>query len=188
MEMIAQIIGIFTLITVVLGLLAKEKSVTLVWFIISNLSLIATFFLLGRFLGSILIFVATIRFFVFYIFEKKNWKKSYFVLIFFEIAFVVISILFWQGYQDALILAALCLLTFAVWQDNKKIFQICYIISIVLNTTYNTMVGAYSSNLTEVVLMTTVIVALVKQNKQRKIQAETLKSDFDEKASDIEKQ
>ena len=68
---IAQVISVLTILTTVLGLLSKEKEKIMFWFFLSNITLLITYFLLGRMLGSVLVAGAAIRTIIYYYYSKK---------------------------------------------------------------------------------------------------------------------
>ena len=65
---IAQIVSVITIITTVLALFQKEKFKTMILFTISNISMMATYSLLGRWLSLILVGIASVRTFIYYLY------------------------------------------------------------------------------------------------------------------------
>ena len=70
--LIAQIIGCFTVISTIIGLFQKEKFKTMILFTISNISMMATYSLLGRWLSLILVGIASVRTFIYYLYAVKK--------------------------------------------------------------------------------------------------------------------
>lgn len=150
---IAQVISVLTILTTVLGLLSKEKEKIMFWFFLSNITLLITYFLLGRMLGSVLVAGAAIRTIIYYYYSKKNIKPSLLVLILFQVYFVVISVIMWKDFIDIFMLINLCMLTFTTWQNNMKILRGSYILSSMLLICYNILVGAYINIFLELIFI-----------------------------------
>ena len=140
---IAQIVSVITIITTVLALFQKEKFKTMILFTISNLSMMATYSLLGRWLSLILVGIASVRTFIYYLYAVKNLKPNYIVMVAFEVVLVIVSILLWEDYLDLLMLINLCMLTYMTWQDNMKLIRAGYVVSALLLITYDILVKAY---------------------------------------------
>ena len=166
---IAQIIGILTVITTAFGLFQKEKFKTMICFMVSNLTMMATYFFLDRWLSLILVGIAMVRTFVYYLYAVKNKNPNNIVFAGFEVALIIVAIILWKDYLDLLMLINLCLVTYTTWQDDMKILRIGYIVSSILLLTYDIMVQAYVSAISETILLISSIIAFVKYNVINKI-------------------
>lgn len=166
---IAQIISVVTIITTIFALFQKEKFRTLIWFTISNFSMMATYALLNRWLSLILVGIASIRTFIYYIYAYKNIKPNIWVMVVFEIALVLTSIILWKDYLDLFMLINLCMLTYTTWQDSMKILRMGYFISSILLITYNILVSAYVGSISEVILLISSFISIVKFDIKNKI-------------------
>lgn len=166
---IAQLVSLVTLATTIWGLLSKEKYKIMLWFTLSNLSLLITYFLLGRTLGAILVFGATIRTVVYFAYARKNIRPSFIIMAFFETYFITLSFITMKDYADLFMLLNLCLLTYATWQNNIKIMRIGYVLSGILLITYDLLVGAHVNIITDLIVLFTTIYAIYKYNFVNKI-------------------
>ena len=90
---IAQIVSIVTIVSTVVAILQKEKFKIMLCFTIANLSMGATYALLGRWLALALVVLATIRTIIYYIYARSNLKPNIYVMVAFEVLFVIVSIL-----------------------------------------------------------------------------------------------
>lgn len=166
---IAQIVSVVTIIATIIALFQKEKCKSMIWFTLCNFSMMTTYALLNRWLSLILVGIASIRTFVYYVWAYKNLKPNIFVMASFEIVFVITAIVLWKDYLDLLMLINLCMLSYTTWQDNMKILRIGYLISAILLIAYNAFVGAYVGIVSEVILLITSIISIVKYDVKNKI-------------------
>lgn len=131
-------------------------------FSIANLSMGATYALLGRWLALALVVLATIRTIIYYIYARSNLKPNIYVMVAFEVLFVIVSILMWNNYLDLLMLINLCMLTYTTWQDNMKVLRIGYCVSAILLIVYNLLVHAYVGSISEIIMLIFSIIAIYK--------------------------
>lgn len=171
-NLIVQLVSIITLVVSIIGMLSKKKSSVLIWFTISNITVLFTYLLLGRFLGSLLVLGAALRTTVYYFYSRKEKKVPLALLVVFEIYFIVLSIILWQDIMDLFLLINLCLVSFTTWQDNMKILRLGYVVSSLLVITYSAGVGAYLNILTESLFLLANCFSLYKYHfkKQKTIQ------------------
>lgn len=169
MFLAAQIVSIITIITTTIGLFLKDKFKIMILLTLTNISMLTTYVLLGRYLGCLLVGGATLRTFIYFIYAKFNKKPQLIFAIFFEVYFVVISLFLWKDFSDLFMLANLCLLTYTTWQNNMSIFRIGYIFSSIFLITYDIFVGAYVGSVSEVILLVASIWALIKYGYINKV-------------------
>ena len=166
---IAQIVSVITIITTVLALFQKEKFKTMILFTISNISMMATYSLLGRWLSLILVGIAGVRTFIYYLYAVKNLKPNYIVMVAFEVVLVIVSILLWEDYLDLLMLINLCMLTYMTWQDNMKLIRAGYVVSALLLITYDILVKAYVGMISEVILLVSSAISIIRYDIKGRI-------------------
>lgn len=136
---------------------------------LSNISMLVTYLLLGRYLGCLLVGGATLRTFIYFAYAKFNKRPQLIFVIFFEIYFVLLSLFLWKDFKDLFMLANLCLLTYTTWQNNMAVFRIGYIFSSVFLITYDIGVGAYVGCISEVIMLVVSVWALIKFDYLNKI-------------------
>lgn len=165
-ETIANLISILATLFIVLGIFGKKKSTIMLWFSLYNVVILTTYFMLGRFTGSILVFITLFKSILFYILAKKNITPKLWMLIVFEILYIVIPIFLWDNATDLVLIINLLLVTYLCWQDNLKLLRIGYVVSTFLLITYDILVGAYITIIAEVVFLISTILSMVKAKKQ----------------------
>ena len=169
MEIVAQILGIVAIVVSVLSMVFKKKATIMLFCMIYNILTLITYLLLGKYLGCILVGVLTLKSLVYYLFALKKLKPNIFVLIFFEVAIVVISIIFWDSWVDVFMIANSVINTYFSWQDNVVYLKISVVVCACLLVLYDIFVGAYSYIVSEVLYGGTALVSLIIKLKQNSI-------------------
>jgi len=154
-------IQIADFVAVIVAGLQKNKTLAQLFYFIDNIVLTIMFFIFGRYSTAIICFVAMIRSLVFYVFSTKKIKPNIFILLFFEIAYLVITIVTWQDALDLLPLFGTLASTYTSWQDNVSLMRIGYIINPIFYIIYKLIIGAYISLITEIVLLISNLFALI---------------------------
>lgn len=180
---IIQALGLIETALASLSLFQKEKWKTMLFLCVSNIVLIAIYILCGSLVGGLLTVGALLRTIVFLIYSKKNKKPNIFVLLAFEIYYIVITATLWSSYVDLFILINLMMLTYTTWQDNVKILRIGYMLSFFLLVPYDILIGAYTTVLSETILFISALVSLVK-NRNNKPNSVTSDKNIDNNEKD----
>lgn len=165
---IVQGLGIVATICTCLSFFQKEKWKMMIWMSATNVVLIATYILCGSLLGGLLCAGALVRTLVYFYFNKTNKKPEPIVLVLFEIYYIVISVLMWESPVDLFMLINLVIVTYTSWQDNVRVLRFGYVASSILLICYDVILGAYMTVLSEVAMLISVVVALLKYAKVTK--------------------
>lgn len=160
LNIIAQYISLAATVFIVLGILGKQKATIMLWFSLYNVVILATYFMLGRYTGSILVFVTLLKSILFYILARKNIRPQIWILVLFEISYIVIPIFLWESATDIILIANLLLVTYLCWQSNIKLLKFGYILSSILLITYDIIVGAYTTIIAEVVFLISTCISI----------------------------
>lgn len=160
LSVIAQYISLAATVFIVLGILGKQKSTIMLWFSLYNVVILATYFMLGRYTGSILVFVTLLKSILFYILARKNIRPQIWILVLFEISYIVIPIFLWESATDIILIVNLLLVTYLCWQSNIKLLKFGYILSSILLITYDIIVGAYTTIIAEVVFLISTCISI----------------------------
>lgn len=160
LSVIAQYISLAATVFIVLGILGKQKSTIMLWFSLYNVVILATYFMLGRYTGSILVFVTLIKSILFYILARKNIRPQIWILVLFELSYIVIPIFLWESATDIILIVNLLLVTYLCWQSNIKLLKFGYILSTILLITYDIIVGAYTAIIAEVVFLISTCISI----------------------------
>ena len=143
MEIVAQILGIVALVIAVSSMVFKSKPVIMLCLTIYNVLTLVSYLLLGQYLGCILVGVATLRSFTYFIFALKNIKQNIFVYITFNVLAITFSILFWNAWFDVFMLINLIITTYTTWQSDVRIIKWGTLICTVFFVLYDIFAGAY---------------------------------------------
>lgn len=165
---IIQGLGILATLFTCLSFFQKEKWKMMIWMSATNVVLIATYILCGSLLGGLLCCGALLRTLVFFYFNKTNKKPEPIVLVLFEIYYIVITILMWNTPTDLFMLINLVIITYTSWQDDVRVLRFGYIASSVLLICYDIILGAYMTVLSEIAMLISVVVSLIKYAKVTK--------------------
>lgn len=160
LSIIAQYISLAATVFIVLGILGKQKATIMLWFSLYNVVILATYFMLGRYTGSILVFVTLLKSILFYILARKNIRPQIWILVLFEISYIVIPIFLWESATDIILIANLLLVTYLCWQSNIKLLKFGYILSSLLLITYDIIVGAYTAIIAEVIFLISTCISI----------------------------
>lgn len=177
MELASQIVGIVAIVISVISMLFENKKDILLFTIIYNILLLTSYFLLGKYLGSILVGILTTKSLIYYLFAKKNLNPNIWVLIILEIAILVASILLWQDWVDIFILINSLMSTYTTWQDNVNLLKIGAITTAVLLILYDVFIGAYIYVISEALYGGAAIFSMIMQKNKRKKDKQTIKTD-----------
>ena len=165
-----------------LSYLAKRRVAVVILDIVSMLTGIVVFILLGADLGmamSVVIFVANF----YYLWDEKKqegrkkkvyYTRDYVVLAVVLLAILVLTILTYDGPLSLLSVAATTLYEISIWQKSTMVYKFIGIPVSLCWMSYNGFVGSIFGVLCETVMLTTSIVGYVIEVKKRK--AERLKA------------
>lgn len=145
---------LFQVATVLAGIIAifqKKKWAMMLVYTFSNIMNMAVYFAFARYTSAYICIIAAFRTMLFMIFALKNWKPNVYVLIFFELAFVVSTALTWQDTLDLMPLFALLIAGYASWQNNQYVLRVGYIINPALYIIYKIIIGAYIAAIAEII-------------------------------------
>ena len=131
-------------------------------FATTNAFMIAIYILSGSLLGGLLVAGALIRTIVYFIYNKSNKRPEPIVMIMFEIYYVVISIILWNNVFDLLMLINLVVVTYTSWQKDVRVLRFGYIFSSLLLIPYDILLGAYTTAVSEVIMLGSVVYSLIK--------------------------
>ena len=173
MQILVYILSAFSIITILLSAILKNKTTIMFLYVLDDIWLIGVYLLLGKYLGMVLVGILTIKTLVFFLFSLKKIKPNIWMLILFEALIIGASIFLWQNWFDIFMLVNSILMTYATWQDNVKVLKIACIVRCCLLMTYNTLVRAYLyvvSNFIEGVSSTICLIDIFKKEKISKSQ------------------
>lgn len=169
---IVQGLGCITTTIAIISFFQKEKWQIMLYMTVAN-ALIAITYLIGdNVLGCIMVVGAVLRTSVYYYYSKKGKKPNIAVLISFELYCAVFAIIMWSGPASIFIVTNMAMLAYTTWQDDLLVLRISYIISSCLLITYDILVGAYTTALSEMVMIIGVSLSIIKYSKHKSSQKE----------------
>ena len=139
----------------------------LLFLIIYNVLVIISYFLLEKYLESILVGIATLRSIIYYIFSKKGLKPNIYILLFFEFLIITVSIVIWQNWFDIFMLTSVIVTTYSSWQDNVAVIKISAMVTSVLFILFDVFSMAYVYIISEVLYGLTALISLIKTNNNK---------------------
>lgn len=174
MEWIVQGLGIIALIICIISFFFKKKEHFLVCILIYNAIVAVQYILQGYHTEWIICILAIVKDIVFFIYTKRNIKPNIFILLAFEILFVVASIITWENWFSIFILLSTMLGMYGSWQNNMLFLRLSYLVGSVLLIINYAFTGLYSTILAEVVTFVSGLVSIyvyhIKKNKNNQIE------------------
>ena len=165
---IVQVLGLVTVLLTIFSFFQKEKWKMMLLLSVTNAVMVTTYILCGQLLGGILVVGALIRTLVYFFYSKYNKSPEPIVMVLFEIYCMVISILLFSSPVDLLMIMNILVVTYTTWQNNMRILRFGYVFSSAMLITYDIMIGAYVTAISEVIMLISVIVSLIKYSKVTK--------------------
>ncbi len=159
--MVAQAIGFVGLGFNGLSFQQKKRKGILAFQICAATAFIIHYILLAKYTGAVLNFLGMLRSFVFMNSDKK-WAKSKIWLFGFIGVFTAASILTWEGWYSILPTTAMILTTVSYWIKNETKIRLVTFPSSPCWLGYNIIVKSPAGILTECVVMTSLIIAIVR--------------------------
>lgn len=165
---IVQILGLLSIILTIISFFQTVKWKMMLYLTATNAILVATYILCNDVLGGVLVAGALVRTIVYFYYSKLNKRPEPIVMLLFEIYCVVISILMWHGPITLLMIINLIIVTYTTWQNDVRILRIGYVLSSILLFVYDILLGAYATAVSEIIMLISVIISLVKYSKVQK--------------------
>ncbi len=166
-DIIIQIIGFVGMLCHFVSFQQKKRKGILFFQICASAVFLVHFALLGAYTGAILNVIGLFRALVFMNNDKK-WAQSSVWLWVFIIAFTASSIATWESWYSILPTTGMILTTVSYWLKNETKIRLitfpgspCWLI-------YNAINGSFSGVLTECMVMTSLIIAIVRYDILKK--------------------
>ena len=166
---IAQIIGIFALIVLMLSFQKNEKKILLKYQIFSSFLYALQYVCLGAYTGCLMNLTCMARNIIF---NKYNNKKIPLYWLFFIITLMIgFSLITYMGVISLLPMFATILYSIAIWYGNLKLIRSTEVISCSLFIIYNIKVLAITGLITTVIELVATLIAIyrfdIKENKKK---------------------
>ena len=165
---IVQGLGVITVLLTIFSFFQKEKWKMMLFLSATNAVLIVTYILCNDLLGGLLVVGALIRTLVYFFYSKNNKRPEPIVMIMFEIYCIVLSIFMWKSPISLFMIINLVVVTYTTWQNDVRTLRFGYVFSSCLLLAYDILLGAYTTAISEVIMLVSVLASLLKYAKVTK--------------------
>lgn len=170
-EIIAQIIGVVALTMAIISFQNNTKKGILIFQLLAGSIFAIHFALLGAYTGAALNAVSVVRNLIFFQKEKHDWAKHKGWLFFFMAVSVATGIWTWDGIFSLFPTLGMVLGSLGFWVDNPAhVRKITFPVS-PLWITYNIAKGSYAGIITEIFVMSSIIIGMIRFDKKKKNEA-----------------
>ena len=158
---IAQIFGILGLIVMIYSLFQKNKN-KMLWFVVLNgLFFGCQYFLLQAYSGMLSNFFGILRTYICKEKEKRERLNKWYDFAFFMIGYIIIGIITFDGHIISLLpIIAELIYVITLWQKSVKRIRYGTLLMVILWLIYDVIVKAYPSMITDLIVMTSTIIAI----------------------------
>lgn len=169
---IAQGFGVLGLLVMVISLFQKNKDKMLGYVVFNGIFFGIEYLLLGAFSGMFSNFFGIFRTYVSK--EKENHRNlnKWYVLLFFIIGYTIIGFISFDGNIISLLpIIAEIIYVITLWQKDVGRIRIGTLLMVILWLIYDIFVKAYPSMITDLIVMSSTIVAIVMKDvlKRREV-------------------
>lgn len=161
MNIFAQIIGVIAILVFAIIPHQKNKNKILILQLFSSLLYAIQYFILGAFSAVVTNIIDMIKTIVFSKYVRKDKKIPITFFIIYVLAMIISGIFTVNNFISVLPILGVILYTYAIWQENLKIFRIMNVFVILIYIIYNFCVGAYTSCLGSVFQLISAIIAII---------------------------
>lgn len=167
---LAQISALLANVSLVLSNSQKTRKKILLFLIFNNIFDFIQYFLLNAYTGA---FTSIICLFRTYLFNKKNnsfFFKKYIALYLIITIHIIVTIFTYNGLESIFPLLASVFYAIVLYQDKTKNIRIGSCIMSSMWITYNSIVGAYVSVITESIALISCLIAIYRFDIKKKKQ------------------
>lgn len=161
MYIIGQVIGAIALILAVVSFQQKTHKYILMFQLLANIMFVFHFGFIGAHTGALLNFIAMLRSVVF-VNKGKSWADNKFWLYLFCILSVLAGVVTWESWKSILPIAGMVCSTVAFWIKTPRYVRLVSFPSSPLWLVYNLLGKSYAGVLTEVINMSSIIIAIIR--------------------------
>jgi hypothetical protein len=172
MEIIAQVIGGVALLMAIISFQNNTKKGILIFQLLAGCLFAVHFLFLGAYTGAALNVVSVIRNIVYYQKQKHTWARHKGWLFLFMAVSIAAGILTWEDIFSLFPILGMVLGSLGFWLDNPTyVRRVTFPVS-PLWITYNIVKGSYAGIITEIFVMSSIIVGMIRFDRQKKENAE----------------
>jgi inner membrane protein len=161
-QVIIQGIGYTALLSVILSFQKNNRSKILLFLSFANILFIFHFSLLHAWTGVAMNVVGALRTILFYQKDTKVWAQQTIWMYVFMGAFILVGLITWTNYASLFPLLAGVTDTFALWKRSTKSIRFFMLIPRPLWFSYDFLVGSYAGMTTEVFVLASIIIGILR--------------------------
>ncbi len=161
-QLLIQGIGFLALIFVILSFQKKKRVTILLLMFVGLLLFVVHYSLLKAWIGALMNLIEVCVVFVSYKKETEKWAKQKFWPYIFIACYIAVGLFTAKTTTDFLPIIAQIFGAIAVWQKNPKTIRFIMLIPRPLWFFYNFIVGSYAGMLTELFILTSVLVGIIR--------------------------
>ena len=170
---IAQGFGVLGLLVMIISLFQKDKDKMLKYVVFNGVFFGIEYLLLNAYSGMFSNFFGIGRTYVSKEKETNEKLNKWYILMFFIVGYIIIGLISFDGnYISLLPIIAELIYVVTLWQKSVKKIRLGTLIMVILWLIYDIMVKAYPSLITDLIVMTSTIVAIITKDilkKERKL-------------------
>jgi len=167
MNIAAQIVGIFGIVLSLLSFQLKKRKFIMLFQMTASLMFSAQLFMVGAITGGCLDLISFIRTLIFAN-NGKKWASSPLWLVGFILVMIATGIMTWENGWSILPIMGSILSTVALWMKKEKHIRLVSLMVGPCWMVYNTVKGAYTGALSEVIAMTSIVIGLLRHDRKKK--------------------
>lgn len=170
----AQIIGFFAILSFAIAPQQKKKSKVLLFQLIASVLYGIQYFILGAYTAVATNIADMIKTIVFLKYSKDEKKIPIYYFIIYSIVIIVLGVFTINSFISSIPVIAALLFAYATWQSNLKVYRIINTLVIIMYAIYNLYFGAYVSCIGSTIQFVSAIIAIVRLDIINKKQQENL--------------
>ena len=171
---IAQGFGVLGLLVMIISLFQKSKDKMLKFVVFNGIFFGIQYLLLHAYSGMFSNFFGIGRTYVSKEKEKNSKLDKWYVLMFFIVGYIIIGFITFDGqYASLLPIVAELIYVVTLWQKSVKKIRVGTLMMVILWLIYDIIVKAYPSLITDLIVMTSTIVAIITNDilkRERKVE------------------
>jgi hypothetical protein len=142
--------------------------------IFADLFYAGSYIFVNLYVAGLITILSTIRCIIFYICDKKEYKKTIWLLPIFILGYALITIFFWTNYSDIVPLVTGILFTIAYILKDVQTIRYVTLIPNSMLIVYNIVFKTYSNAILDILETIVVIVSIVTFHRIRKIEKQNI--------------
>lgn len=161
-QTIIQGIGYVALFSLVFSFQRNKRSNILLFQIIATIVFTLHYYLLHAWIAVAMNAIEALRTILFYQKDMKVWAQHPVWMYISMGAFILAGLIIWTDYSSLLLIIATVVDTFALWKSSTRSIRFLMLISRPLWFVYNFLVGSYAGMTTEVLVLASVLIGIVR--------------------------